>query len=330
MTSDTVKYMGSRLQVSGRSDAVNNSRGERWAVILAGGDGTRLRSLTRQITGDDRPKQFCPILGGETLLEQTMRRVSLVVPTSQTFFVLTEAHKEFYKPLLARVPCGRQIAQPTNQGTAPAILYGLMRLAEIDPQASVAFFPSDHYFNDDVGFMSHVEAAFEAVRMRKDLIVLLGITPTGPEVEYGWVEPSSPILLKNVNGLRRVRRFWEKPGKAHVHALLEQGCLWNSFVMMGHVQEFLHLIRRTLPELYNAFAGIRPTFGTGVESRAVRALYDQIQSTNFSHEVLAASPDNLAVLPVREVEWSDWGAPDRVLSTLARIGAEVEWLQHAV
>jgi mannose-1-phosphate guanylyltransferase len=205
-----------------------------------------------------------------------------------------------------------------------------MRLAEIDPRAAVAFFPSDHYFNDDAAFMSHVEAAFEAVSFRQDLIVLLGITPTGPEVEYGWVEPSTPILLKNRSGLRRVRRFWEKPGKAHACALFERGCLWNSFVMVGRVQEFLHLIRRTLPELYHAFAAIRPTFGTGVERRAVRALYHQIPATNFSHEVLAACPNNLAVLPVKDVEWSDWGAPDRVLSTLASIGAQVEWLQEAV
>lgn len=303
---------------------------DRWAVILAGGDGTRLRSLTRVIAGDDRPKQFCPILGGETLLDQTLRRVSLSVPEAQTLFVLTEAHKEFYKPLLARVACHRKIVQPFNQGTAPAILYSLMRLADINPQASVAFFPSDHYLDDDEAFASHVDAAFEAVRTRQDLIVLLGIAPTGPEVEYGWIEPSSPIQLKTIDGLRRVRRFWEKPSHAHARALYERGSLWNSFVMIGRVQEFLHLIRRTLPELYGAFAGVRSSFGTGIEGRAVRALYDQIPPTNFSHEVLAACPNNLAVLPVKGLEWSDWGAPERVLSTLARMGAQVEWLRRAV
>lgn len=307
-----------------------NTQNDRWAVILAGGDGMRLRSLTRMIAGDDRPKQFCQILGRETLLDQTMRRVSLAVPAAQTLFVLTEGHKEFYNPLLARVPYERKIIQPSNQGTAPAILYSLMRLAEINPRASVAFFPSDHYLNDDVAFMSHVDAAFEAVRTRQDLIVLLGITPTGPEVEYGWVVPSSPIQLKSVNGLRRVRRFWEKPSHAHALALYEQGSLWNSFVMAGRVQEFLHLIRRTLPELYGAFAEFRTTFGTAVEGRAARALYEQILSTNFSHEVLASCPNNLAVLPVKDLEWSDWGAPERVFSTLARIGEPVEWIRQAV
>ncbi|HKS29794.1 MAG TPA: sugar phosphate nucleotidyltransferase [Pyrinomonadaceae bacterium] len=310
--------------------AINDTQSNRWAVILAGGDGTRLRSLTRVIAGDERPKQFCRIFGAETLLDQTVRRVSLSVLTAQTFFALTESHKEFYKSLLAHVPCERKIVQPSNQGTAPAILYSLMRLAEINPHAAVAFFPSDHYFNDDATFMSHVEKAFEAVQARQDLIVLLGITPTSPEVEYGWIEPSSSISLKNASALSRVRRFWEKPSKAHARLLFEQGCLWNSFVMVGRVQEFLHLFRRTLPELYQAFARVRPTFGTGVERRAVRALYNQIPQANFSHQVLSACPNNLAVLPVGGVEWSDWGAPERVFSTLARIGAEVEWLQQAV
>jgi mannose-1-phosphate guanylyltransferase len=310
--------------------AINDTQSNRWAVILAGGDGTRLRSLTRAISGDERPKQFCPIFGGETLLDQTVRRVSLSVPTDQTCFVLTELHKEFYKPLLTHVPHERRIVQPSNQGTAPAILYSIMRLAEINPNAAVAFFPSDHYFNDDAAFMSHVEEAFEAVQARQDLIVLLGITPTGPEVEYGWIEPSSLISLKNASALSRVRRFWEKPNKAHARVLFERGCLWNSFVMVGRAQEFLHLFRRTLPELYQAFARVRPTFGTGVERSAVRALYNQIPQANFSHQVLSACPNNLAVLPVGGVEWSDWGAPERVLSTLARIGAEVEWLQQAV
>jgi mannose-1-phosphate guanylyltransferase len=75
-----------------------------WAVILAGGDGTRLKSLTRRISGDDRPKQFCRILGHETLLEQTQRRVSLEVAPQRTIYVLNRAHQLYYAPLLTAEP----------------------------------------------------------------------------------------------------------------------------------------------------------------------------------------------------------------------------------
>src|SRR6266700_2828087 len=169
-------------------------RRDRWAVILAGGDGTRLRSLTRAIAGDDRPKQFCPILGNETLLDQTRRRVSLAVPSSQTILSLTATHRDFYAESVTDMPQANLVVQPTNLGTAPAILYSLLRLSALDPGAAVAFFPSDHYFSDDQTFMSHVDSAFTAVKAQPETVVLLGIEADRPEVEYGWIEPATPIL----------------------------------------------------------------------------------------------------------------------------------------
>jgi len=298
----------------------------RWAVILAGGDGERLRPLTRLIAGDERPKQFCAFLNDETLLEQTRRRVAFAVPPQQTLIVVTAAHEPFYASLLSDMPSNRVIEQPTNKGTAPAILYSLLYLATVVPTATVAFFPSDHHFSDEERFMAHVDSAFETTDLNPHLITLLGIAPENPEVEYGWIEPDRPISAKGAFSFYRVRRFWEKPSRALAAKLMAEGCLWNSFVMVGRGQALLRMTQQAITFLYNKFVDISSVLHTAREESKIRALYSELTSTNFSHDVLTQCPEKLAVLAVSEVGWSDWGAPQRVQSTLARMGIRAGWV----
>jgi mannose-1-phosphate guanylyltransferase len=111
-----------------------------WAVILAGGDGNRLKSLTRKITGDERPKQFCSVLGTTTLLEETQRRAALEFARERTLYVLNQAHEPYYAGILDGAKTGNLVVQPRNAGTAPAILYSLLKIAAVHPSAIVAFF----------------------------------------------------------------------------------------------------------------------------------------------------------------------------------------------
>ena len=292
----------------------------RWAIILAGGDGTRLRSLTRTLAGDERPKQFCSIVGKETLLEQTRRRVARTVPPAQVMFALTRSHEDFYDSLLGDVSAKQLVVQPKNAGTAAAILYSLLRLSHLHPQSMVVILPSDHYISDDETFMSYVESAFELVQLREDLVVLLGIKPDRAETEYGWIEPVSSHLAGNPDGLSWVRRFWEKPTWEVAHNLMRRGCLWNSFVMVGNVTAFLKMIQQALPEFFRRFRSIEGSLNTPNEAKVVNELYSQLPDVNFSQHVLGKRPPNLAVLAVSGLTWNDLGRPNRVLSTLTTIG----------
>lgn len=291
-----------------------------WGLILAGGDGTRLRSLTRQITGDDRPKQFCPIFDNEPLLDRTRRRVARTLAPERTIAVLTKAHERFYTPLIRHVPSRLLVVQPVNRGTSPAILYGLLRIAKMAPTASVALFPSDHYLSDEEAFMAQVRVAFDGVLRRPELVILLGISPAYPETAYGWIEPHEPIFGNGRPALFRVRRFWEKPKPMLAQTLLAEGCLWNSFVMVARGATLLALIESAAPDLYHAFLDLWPVLNTRDEEAAIEALYAGLPSTNFSEQVLAGRPEDLAVLPVGGVQWSDLGEPNRVLSVLAQHG----------
>lgn len=292
-----------------------HNRKQRWGVILAGGDGNRLKTLTRAIAGDDRPKQFCRIIGDETLLEQTVRRVQLLLTPAQTLTVVTRTHAHFYDTYSQDCPGDRLLVQPENKGTAAAILLSLVRIAQLSPQAVVAFFPSDHHFTNDALFMAQVELAFDLVEANASQITLLGIEPDHSEVQYGWIEPVSPSVHSKQT-LLRVRRFWEKPSRSMAQELLRAGSLWNTFVMVGRVEAFLEMISRTLSNLYRRLTSAVNVLGSHTEEQILKDLYSQIVPASFSREVLEQQPGRLSVLPLRHVGWTDLGEPQRVAATI--------------
>jgi len=292
------------------------------AIILAGGEGTRLRSLTRALVGDDRPKQFCPVLGSETLLDQTRRRVGMLMASERSLTVVTQHHARHYVPALRHVPSPLVVVQPENRGTAPAILYALLRLVTVAPDAPVALFPSDHHFSDDRAFMWAVEEALETVAPRPSLTVLLGMAADRPEVEYGWIEPGD--LITGVSApLYAVRRFWEKPERHVAERLLARGAHWNSFVIVGHPSTLLALMEKATPSLVAAFRPLRARMGTPWEAGAARALYAALPASDFSQTVLTPCASALAVLPVPGVEWNDLGDPGRVVTVRQRLGGRL-------
>ena len=243
----------------------------RWAIVLAGGEGKRLRSLTRQL-GYDVPKQFCPLLEQETLLQLTLRRVALAIDPAQTLTVVTRSHERFFSPLMAELahhdphhnPQRNLIVQSDNRGTAAAIAYGAFRLAEMDPAASVAVFPSDHWFSDDAELMRNVERAFALVSEFQDLTVALGVAAERPEAGYGWFELGAPIVNQEAR-LFEVRRFWEKPPAETTRAIWSAGAHRNSFILVAKVSALLSLILKTLPRLHGAFHSVRAVMGTMFE-----------------------------------------------------------------
>jgi mannose-1-phosphate guanylyltransferase len=166
-----------------------------------------------------------------------------------------------------------------------------LKIAQLSPNATVAFFPSDHHFTNESQFMAHVENAFAAVPTVTETITLLGIKPDKPEIAYGWIEPDG-ALERTTGYFARVRRFWEKPSYSVARRLMQRGCLWNSFVMVGNVGAFLKIIERTLPRLYGMFLEIESTFGTAAEAMTLSRAYSSIPPSNFSQQVLSRSPSD--------------------------------------
>ena len=302
-------------------------RKDRAAIVLAGGEGSRLRSLTNLISGDDRPKQFCPIIGGRTLLDITRERVTKHFRPDEIYFSLTEKHGKYFGRPLWNVKPENKIVQPENKGTAPAILYSVLKIAARTPNATVAIFPSDHYFSNDDAFMVNVEKAFKSVEYEKNAVVLLGVEPDKADASYGWIEPADSLFGSVSGSTSRVSRFWEKPTVGVAKKLMSMGCLWNSFVMIGKASAFIDMFKDSLPELFRMFAAAGRTFGKQDEAAVIRSIYSWIDNVNFSSEVLERSCDRLLVTRVSDVTWSDLGEPQRVLGTLTSLGLQTEWMQ---
>ena len=295
-----------------------NSPGPAHVLILAGGDGTRLRSVTRAFSGDDRPKQFCALVGREPMLVQTERRAALIAPPEQTLILLTRHHEAYYRDIVSAINPSALVIQPENRGTAAAVLYGLLRIAVRTPNAPVVILPSDHWVSNDSAFMLHAQAAVGVVEAHENAVVLLGIVPTRPETEYGWIEPADPILGA-WRDLHRVARFVEKPAPELAAELHRDGAnLWNTSVVIGQLEQLLFLFALARPELVDAFLEIWTALGSPSERDAADRLYRWLPPLDFSRDILARRPEALAVLTVGGMSWEDLGNPARLLEARRR------------
>jgi mannose-1-phosphate guanylyltransferase len=287
-----------------------------WAVVLAGGDGTRLSSVTRLITGDDRPKQFCPLYGGRTLLAHTRARLAPAISPERTLFTVVKHHEKFYAEELADVKPSQMVVQPSNKGTTAAIINSLLRVTSLADDPIVGFFPTDHHYSREQRFVAAVRLAFNIVSTRLDTVILLGADAEHPEVEYGWIQPGASLECSLTNSLVGVRRFWEKPSTQIAQALLAHGCLWNTFVMIGRASAFLDMLNAAVPRVMQA---LEPSVSAGDEA------YAALHPGDFSQQVLSVSTARLAVLRLGNIGWSDLGTPERVRCAMTRAGVRSHW-----
>jgi len=306
---------------SERRAGESSRRNKRWGMILAGGDGTRLRSLTRFISGDDRPKQFCPLLDDHTLLAHTVRRAGLSICTRQILFALTRAHREFYSRELDGFR-RNWIVQPANKGTAPPIAFSVLSIEQIDRDALIAIIPSDHCYSEDARLTDALESAFEIAAKRPESVVLLGASPERLEVEYGWIELGAHVGESDGH-VRSVFRFWEKPSIEIALTLLDCGAVWNTFVMVGHVRAFWEILARTIPKVMEEMRHAR--LWTGSERHVYERVYNRLPPTDFSSHVLAKTTDLLLALQARNLGWSDLGSPERVLAAVEKQSLKPRW-----
>jgi mannose-1-phosphate guanylyltransferase len=294
-----------------------------WAIVLAGGEGVRLRPLVRRALGEERPKQYVPLLSGRTLLGQTLDRIGLGIPVDRTLVVTMEQHAGYLVAELSGEAAPHVLAQPADRGTAAAILAAVRRISHIDPAATVAVFPSDHYIPSEATFMAYVAEIGTWTDAHPERIVLLGAHATSPEVEYGWIEPGDVLGQVTTGAVRAVRQFWEKPSLSRARMCLRAGHLWNTSVVVGRAEAFLHAGELGAPDIVDALT--RADDVVGSERDRLSWAFDRMAKANFSRAVLEACPEALAVARLPRLVWSDLGSPRRVIEVMERLGVRPDW-----
>jgi len=301
-----------------------------WAVVLAGGDGARLRPLTRVVCGDERPKQYAPLLDARSMLRLTLDRMRLTVPVERTLVVTRQSQAAYMDHEVERTGPPWVLAQPEDRGTAAAILLAAHWIQRRDPEACMVVVPSDHFIADEGAFSSHVREVGRFVAEQPTRCVVLGARPSAPDTGYGWIAPGVPLGFVGGQPVFRVREFWEKPSPYVAQAALVDGGLWSTFTLVTTPSALLWAGRRYLPRLAGPLATIAPALGSADEPAAVRRVYRAVPRADFSRAVLASAPAFLAVSELPSVGWSDWGTPERVLQSLLVAGISPSWLPAAL
>jgi mannose-1-phosphate guanylyltransferase len=293
-------------------------------LVLAGGDGNRLRALTTMPCGTSVPKQYCSLHGGHSLLEDAIARAQRLVARDHVCTIVAQQHREWWtesQPLLQALENGNLIIQPRNLGTGIGILYSLLHILAKDSQAHVILLPADHYVRDEDTLNGALLQALARLDRNADRPVLLGLQPEEPDTDLGYILPGDPDPL----GGYTVARFIEKPGYSVAREIIDAGGLCNTFIMVAAARTLLDLFMpRYAPLVMEMQVGLEKgrTAGSPTGSwPALLSLYDRLPELDFSRDLLEGRAADLCVLRVPPCGWSDLGTPRRVGEIVQRFAS---------
>lgn len=269
-----------------------------YAVIMAGGIGSRFWPRSRK----KKPKQVLNIFGSNTLLQETVDRISSIIPPTNILIVTTQELVPHVQEQLPDLPLENIIAEPVGRNTAPCIGLTAQILKDQDPDAIMVVLPADHLISDRERFITCIQQAI-ATAQQDDSLVTIGITPTAPETGYGYIQYDAD--RKKATGAYAVKTFAEKPNLETAERFLASGdFLWNSGMFIWSAQRILKEIELSLPELYAALLEIEK-LEDGYHTSQFEAIYRGLRAISVDYGVMERT-HNVAVVK-GDFSWSDIG-----------------------
>ncbi len=287
-----------------------------WAVVLAGGDGSRLREMTATATGEVIPKQFCSLQRETCLLEDAVKRAENVAMPQHICSVVAEQHRRWWNGALKNLPTQNIFVQPKNCGTAHGIVLALLQVEKRALNPVVVLLPADHYLTDETTMARSLRIAANLAADNPGLVYLLGAEPDHPDEELGYIVP----IEQRRDSPSGVMRFAEKPTTEEARVLIREGALWNTFITAGSVRGLLGLFEGQFESTVKAMRhALDLAQGEPGQSAALELLYADLESRDFSRDVLQRQEQKLQVLRVPSCGWTDLGTPKRVEETIRNL-----------
>jgi mannose-1-phosphate guanylyltransferase len=272
-----------------------------YAVIMAGGSGTRLWPLSRQ----HRPKQALTLVGDKTMFQYAVERIRPVFPVERILVITREEYASILRTQVPDLPAENFILEPEGRGTAPAIGLAAIHLQQRDPEATMAILTADHYITETEQFCRVLSTAEQIAA--DGTIVTLGIRPSSASTGFGYVQHGSAFGEKNGFRFYTVQCFVEKPDPASARKMVDSGKVsWNSGMFICQVERMMREFECQMLDLYVRLVEIKKTLGQPGYRATLEHNWPLIAKQTIDYGVME-SARRVVVIPV-EIGWTDIGS----------------------
>jgi mannose-1-phosphate guanylyltransferase len=281
-----------------------------YAVIMAGGGGTRLWPLSRKA----RPKQMLRLIDERSLFQTSVERLNGLFPAERIFVVTVKEQAAELHQHCPQIPEGNFLLEPIPRGTASVVGMAAVVLLKRDPQAVMAILTSDHYIGNEPGFREILSAAYAVAQ--DGYLVTLGISPTFAATGYGYIQQSEFLDEYDGKQVYLVRRFMEKPDEDTAREMLASGDhAWNSGMFVWRVDRILDEFATQMPELYTSLQKISSALGRPDENVTITQEWVGIKPETIDYGIMEGA-ERVAVIPAKGLGWSDVGSWDSLFEVL--------------
>jgi mannose-1-phosphate guanylyltransferase len=281
-----------------------------YAVIMAGGGGTRLWPLSRR----SRPKQMLALVDERSLFQTAVQRLAGLFPPERILVVTVQEQADDLRAQAPEIPSQNYLIEPMPRGTASVVGLAALALSQRDQEAVMAILTADHYIGSETRFHQLLHAAHDAAS--DGYLVTLGIEPTFPATGYGYVQRGEQVGTYGGLDVFHALRFREKPDAAAAQQMLASGDhAWNSGMFVWRTQDILAEFERQMPELAAQLAEIRRAWDGPEQQAVVGRVWPQIRTQTIDYGIMEGA-QRVATIPAAGLEWSDVGSWDSLFDVL--------------